>query len=80
MREAYELIGPIDVLINASDFAAPTSLVAFSPEQWKAIIERDLTAPFFASVAVADFMRPEGGTILNLSSVRAKLAAKAQAA
>ncbi len=79
-REAHRLIGPIDALVNAIDAVQPTSIEDFSPEDWNSTINLNLKAPFFASVAVAEFMTPGSAVILNFSSVRAKVASVCQSA
>jgi 2-dehydro-3-deoxy-L-rhamnonate dehydrogenase (NAD+) len=73
-RGALEAFGRIDVLINNAGIAGPTATVVDYPiEQWKRVIDVDLTGPFLCSRAVVPHMTKAGyGRIVNIASIAGK--------
>ena len=72
-RAAKEL-GRIDVLVNNAGIAGPSMPVVDYPiEEWKRVIDIDLTGPFLCCRAVAPHMTKAGyGRIVNIASVAGK--------
>jgi NAD(P)-dependent dehydrogenase (short-subunit alcohol dehydrogenase family) len=67
---AVERWGRIDALVNNSGINAIRPTVELTDEDWHAVIETDLSAPFFCSRAVAPTMiAQQGGCIVNVSSI-----------
>jgi 3-oxoacyl-[acyl-carrier protein] reductase len=64
-----EKVQPIDVLINNAGIARETPFVDISEEEWRQIIDVNLTGMFFMSQAVCRRMLPRRrGAIVNMSS------------
>jgi len=65
-------VGHIHVLVNCAGIAPQTGVLEIPPEQWRDVLETNLSAPFFMSQAVARVMvEPGGGVIVNISSANA---------
>jgi NAD(P)-dependent dehydrogenase (short-subunit alcohol dehydrogenase family) len=73
-HDVLERWGQIDVLVNNAGLNVPRrALAELSVEDWRAVIDADLTAPFLLCRAVLPSMRERGqGTIINVSSMAAK--------
>ncbi len=66
--------GRIDILVNNAGFSGPTLAVAEFPEdQWRRILDVNLTGTYLVSKAVAAVMVPQGwGRIVNIASLAGK--------
>ena len=66
--------GRIDILVNNAGFSGPTLPVAELPEdQWRRILDVNLTGAYLVSKAVAAVMVPQGwGRIVNIASLAGK--------
>lgn len=63
-------LGPVEVLVNNAEITRDAMLHKLSPEQWRAVIETDLTACFNMCRAVIPSTREVGyGRIVNVSSI-----------
>ena len=73
-KGALEAFGKIDVLINNAGIAGPSMPVVDYPvEEWKRVIDIDLTGPFLCCRAVVPHMTQAGyGRIVNIASVAGK--------
>jgi len=61
--------GSFDILVNNAGENVPGHLVDYAPDDWRRIIEVDLTAPFLLSRALAPGMIDQGwGRIVNVLS------------
>ena len=71
---AHQVFGDIDVLVNNAGITGPhVPLWELTPEDWRRVLEVDLTGPFLACRAFAPRMREAGyGRIVNLASVAGK--------
>jgi 3-oxoacyl-[acyl-carrier protein] reductase len=71
---AHKAFGKIDVLVNNAGIAGPSMPVVDYPvEEWKRVIDIDLTGPFFCCRAVVPYMTKAGyGRIVNIASVAGK--------
>ena len=74
--DVLERWGQIDVLVNNAGLNVPRrDLGELSVEDWEAVIDTDLTAPFLLCRAVLPVMRERRrGTIINVSSMAGKRA------
>lgn len=71
-REALTVDGRVDVLVNnASSFYA-TPLGTASDDDWTRLVHSNLRAPFILTQALADALRAQRGSIVNLIDVYAQ--------
>ncbi len=67
--ELDELLGGLDVLINNAGISAQRPFVDITPEQWRRMIDVNLTGMFFvAQQAARRMLAGDGGVILNMGS------------
>jgi 3-oxoacyl-[acyl-carrier protein] reductase len=68
--QVIEKFGSIDILINNAGITRDASLMKMTPEQWKQVIDVNLTGVFNCTKAVAPYMvEKKSGRIVNTSSV-----------
>ena len=70
-RTAVAASKQIDILVNNAGLGGPNPIDEADEELWESIIAANLTGPFLCSSAVLEWM-PEGGRIVNISSVLGK--------
>lgn len=67
-------VGPIDILVNNAGIIKRIPVTQMSLEDWNAVINVDLTAPFIMSKAVAPSMIERGGgKIINMCSMMSEV-------
>jgi 2-dehydro-3-deoxy-L-rhamnonate dehydrogenase (NAD+) len=73
-KSALDAFGSINVLVNNAGIAGPSMPVVDYPiEEWKRVIDIDLTGPFLCCRAVVPHMTKAGyGRIVNIASVAGK--------
>ncbi|HWM41386.1 MAG TPA: SDR family NAD(P)-dependent oxidoreductase [Burkholderiales bacterium] len=73
-ERAVKELGRIDVLINNAGIAGPSMPVVDYPvEEWRRVIDVDLTGPFLCCRAVVPHMTKAGyGRIVNIASIAGK--------
>ena len=74
MRTTVERFGGIDILVNNAGIAGGSKPSwEFTPDEWRQVIEIDLTGVFLCCRAVVPVMRPRGwGRIVNIASIAGK--------
>jgi 3-oxoacyl-[acyl-carrier protein] reductase len=74
VSEVHAALGPIDVLVNNAGIARPQPLESINLDDWRAVIDTNLTSAFLVTQAVLPSMRQRRwGRIVMLSSVAAQL-------
>ncbi len=72
IAEAVERFGPIEILVNNAGINVLGDAHALTPEEWDAVIDVNLNAPWYLSRAVLPAMRARRrGVIVNVGSVAA---------
>ena len=69
-------LGPVSVLVNCAGIAAPGDFLETTAEQFKSVIDVNLTGTFLATQRAAKSMVAAGikGAIVNMSSINAQVA------
>ncbi|MEZ4766710.1 MAG: 3-oxoacyl-ACP reductase FabG [Calditrichia bacterium] len=69
-KAVHDAHGTIDILVNNAGITRDARLVKMTPEEWKQVIDVNLTGVFNCTKAVSEYMIANGsGRILNASSV-----------
>ena len=72
MAEIERRFGRLDALVNNAGVAVFAPLLETSDEDWKRVLEVNLTGPFLCTKAAAPLMREHGGgAIVNITSISA---------
>lgn len=67
-------VGPVDVLVNNAGHASQAACVDMDLNEWRDVIDTNLTGTFLCSRAALRHMLPDrGGSIVNISSQGGKL-------
>ncbi len=70
IKEVVKVFGKIDILVNNAGISAREPLAQYAPEDFKKIMDLNVTAVFNGCKAVEPFMREAGGgCIINTSSM-----------
>ena len=77
MAQTVEQFGGVDILINNAAFAIYRNLPDYSVEEWDRVLAVDLKSIFLFSRRCLPLMNQRGGgTIVNISSVHARITAE----
>ncbi len=69
-QRLVEEAGDLDILVNNAGVTRDTLLARMSDDDWRAVIETNLSAVFYTCRAVArPMMKRRGGAIVNVSSI-----------
>jgi NAD(P)-dependent dehydrogenase (short-subunit alcohol dehydrogenase family) len=72
--EVVEKEGRIDILVNNAGICPRTSILNITPEEWRKVMDVNLTSTFFLSQAVIEIMiKNNSGAIVNLASIAGKI-------
>jgi NAD(P)-dependent dehydrogenase (short-subunit alcohol dehydrogenase family) len=74
-RRIVQQLGGVDVLVNSAGVISRATMAETSAEQWRHVLDVDLSAIFFATqAAVPHMLRRSGGSVINIASVAGLLA------
>ena len=74
VRQTLERFGRVDILVNNAAMARSTRFPDLSPDEWRATLEVNLTAPFLLTKAVLPAMKQQRyGRIINVSSLAGRM-------
>jgi NAD(P)-dependent dehydrogenase (short-subunit alcohol dehydrogenase family) len=81
LAEIERRFGRLDALVNNAGVAVFAPLLETSDQDWKRVLEVNLTGPFLCTKAAAPLMREHGGgAIVNITSISAVRASTLRAA
>jgi 3-oxoacyl-[acyl-carrier protein] reductase len=67
---AEQMAGPLSVLVNNAGFTRDTLAIRMKDEDWQAVLDMDLTAPFrLARAALRGMLRRRDGRIISIASI-----------
>ena len=72
VREASEIWGRLDVLINNASLFYPTPVELTTEMHWCELIDSNLKAPFFLCQAAQPFLKKQSGCIVNIIDIHAE--------
>ena len=74
VKEIMDKEGRIDILVNNAGICPRTKISDISPEEWRQVMDINLTSVFLLSQSVLDIMiRQKSGAIVNLTSTAGKV-------
>ena len=77
---AIEALGKVDILVNNAGITRDDLIIRMDPEGWDAVIDTNLSGPFWMTKAVArPMMKGRWGRIINMSSVAGRMGNVGQA-
>ena len=73
VKNAYEEViksyGKIDILVNNAGVSSATPLEKYTEEEYEKVVDINIKAVYNCSKAVVEYMKENGGAILNTSSM-----------
>jgi 3-oxoacyl-[acyl-carrier protein] reductase len=70
MEAAEKAAGPVSVLVNNAGFTRDMLAIRMKDEDWQAVLDLDLTAPFrLARAALRGMLRRRAGRIISIASI-----------
>ena len=70
IEDVKEKFGRLDILVNNAGIIREKALMAMTPDDWREVMETNLSGVFNASRACVEmFMKNNGGSIVNISAV-----------
>ncbi|MBW3612389.1 MAG: 3-oxoacyl-[acyl-carrier-protein] reductase [Chloroflexi bacterium] len=79
-KTAIEELGPIHILVNNAGITRDNLLMRMDAEEWEAVIDTNLSGPFWMTRAIArPMMKARGGRIINMSSAAGRMGNAGQA-
>lgn len=77
VRRAVDEFGRVDILVNNAAVQPPGRMIDIQSRHWDLELRVNVNGPFYCTRAVLDTMRANGGgSIINVSSVAADMAAR----
>ena len=73
IQQVEEQLGPVEVLVNNAGITRDTTMHKMTPDQWRAVIDTNLTSCFNMSRCVIEGMRERNfGRVVNIGSVNGR--------
>lgn len=72
IREAVNIWGRLDVVINNASSFYPTPMGTVDEDQWEDIVGSNLKAPFFICQSAAEHLKKTNGCIINIVDIHAE--------
>ncbi|HUG95215.1 MAG TPA: 3-oxoacyl-[acyl-carrier-protein] reductase [Pleomorphomonadaceae bacterium] len=80
VKAALDAFGKVDILVNNAGITRDDLLIRMDAEDWDAVIDTNLSGPFWMTRAVArPMMKARHGRIINMSSVAGRIGNAGQA-
>jgi 3-oxoacyl-[acyl-carrier protein] reductase len=80
VKAALDAFGKVDILVNNAGITRDDLLIRMDAEDWDAVIDTNLSGPFWMTRAVArPMMKSRHGRIINMSSVAGRIGNAGQA-
>ena len=80
VKAALDEFGKVDILVNNAGITRDDLLIRMDAEDWEAVIDTNLSGPFWMTRAVArPMMKARHGRIINMSSVAGRIGNAGQA-
>ncbi len=74
--ETFEAInsdfGGIDILVNSAGIGTTSTIMDMSPEDWRRVIDVNLSGPFYCLKSALPALRKRGGSVINIASIAGK--------
>jgi len=81
VRMAVETFGGVDILVNNAAVSVPGSVLAVSPNDWRQVLDVNLTGAYlFSRACVPEMEQRGGGVIINIASAQGLAAEQGNAA
>lgn len=75
VHRAGSQLGGLDVVINAAGVAAPAEAEHITGDEWRSVIDTNLSGTFYVSREAIPYLRESGGSIVNVASDLAMIGA-----
>ena len=80
VKEALAGLGSIDILVNNAGITRDNLLMRMDAEEWDAVIDTNLSGPFWMTRAIArPMLKARSGRIINMSSAAGRMGNAGQA-
>ena len=80
VKAALDAFGKVDILVNNAGITRDDLIIRMDEEDWDAVIDTNLSGPFWMTRAVArPMMKARHGRIINMSSVAGRIGNAGQA-
>jgi 3-oxoacyl-[acyl-carrier protein] reductase len=80
VKAAVETFGTVDILVNNAGITRDNLLMRMDADEWDAVIDTNLTGPFWMTRAIArPMLKARSGRIINMSSAAGRMGNPGQA-
>jgi 3-oxoacyl-[acyl-carrier protein] reductase len=80
VKTALDEFGKIDILVNNAGITRDNLMMRMDEEEWRSVIETNLSGPFWMTRAIArPMLKARAGRIINMSSVAGRMGNVGQA-